>query len=345
MIFGAAAGVALSLLSPSVNPAALLDRPLEILLCALGAYYVGVVLHECGHLIAGFHAGFAFRHFVAGPCVWRRESDGIRFRFATARLLSGGQVAMAPESTERLRERFLEFISGGSIATAVLFLIPIVLPASLFTRCFLVVNVLLAASSWIPFTVNGRSTDARLFFGLLRAGPAADRLAAILYLLALDSRGTPPREWPADLVRQLEEETELTAHREIGLTFVYFCAMDRGDPERIAGALERVLAFAHQMHPDSRRAYFAEAAFVQGMFRKDAVRAREWLADARHVKGTLPREDWDCAALAGIAVAEGELGQARTQLKRSIAMLDRQPGHSGSVAACRACLASLLEVI
>ena len=116
----------------------------------------------------------------------------------------------------------------------------------------------------------------------------------------------------------------------------------RANPARIAEALERVLALAHQLNPDSRRAYFAEAAFVQGIFRKDASLARAWLDDARKVKGTLPKDDWDSAALAGIACAEGDAAQASAQLTRAIAMLDRQPGNSGSVAACRDALAALL---
>jgi hypothetical protein len=162
-----------------------------------------------------------------------------------------------------------------------------------------------------------------------------------LYLLAIDSRGVEPHDWPADSVGTLECDIGDSAYREIGLMFLYFCAMDTGDPARIAESLERVLALAHQMNPDSRRAYFAEAAFVQGMFRKDATLARAWLEDARKVKGTLPKDDWDCAALAGIACAEGDAAQASVQLTRAIAMLDRQPGSSGSVAACRGRLSAL----
>lgn len=310
-----------------------------------GVYYLAVLLHEVGHLIAGVAVGFAFRQFAVGPFVLTREIGGLRFHFATARLLGGGQVAMLPESTDGLRARFLQFIAGGPAITLLLFTVPFAFRGTLFSNCLLIVNLLIAVSSLIPYTINGRSTDAKLLLGLLRPGPAADRLATILYLLAIDSRGTPPREWPADSLNALERDGGNSAYCEVGMMFVYFGAMDTGEPARIAAALERVLALAYHMNPDSRRAYFAEAAFVQGIFRRDAALARAWLDDARHVKGTLPKDDWDSAALAGIACAEGDAAQASAQLTRAIAMLDRQPGTSGSVAACRGRLAALLAEV
>uniref|UniRef100_Q026R5 Peptidase M50 domain-containing protein n=1 Tax=Solibacter usitatus (strain Ellin6076) TaxID=234267 RepID=Q026R5_SOLUE len=343
MLIGGVAGALLVRWVPSIQPDFVLDHPLEFGLTLLAVYYLGVLVHELGHLAAGLGAGFAFRQFSVGPLVVYLEDGGLRLQFATARLLGGGQVMMVPESTERLRARFLRFIAGGPAATLLLFLIPLVWPMTWFTGSVLVLNTLLAFSSLLPYTINGRSTDAKLLLGLGKKGPAANRLATILYLLAIDSKGTAPRDWPADSLRALEGGGEDSPYREIGLMFVYFCAMDEGDPARIADALERVLATANKMNPDSRRAYFAEAAFVQGIFRKDAPLARAWLEDARKVKGTVPREDWDCAALAGIACAEGDTAQTCEHLTRAIAMLDRQPGTSGSVAACRERLAALRE--
>jgi hypothetical protein len=341
VFIGAAAGAMLFRWVPSIKPEFVLDHPSEFGLTLMAVYYLGVLVHELGHLAAGMGAGFAFRQFSVGPLVVYLENGGLRFQAAAARLLAGGQVMMVPESTERLRARFLRFIGGGPAATLLLFVIPLLWPTTLFTGSLLIVNTLIAFSSFLPYTINGRSTDAKLLLGLGRKGAAADRLATILYLLAIDSKGIAPRDWPPDSLSALEGGSDTSAYREIGLMFVYFCAMDEGDPARIADALERVLAVANKMNPDSRRAYFAEAAFVQGIFRKDAPLARAWLADARKVKGTLPREDWDCAALAGIASAEGDAAQTCAHLTRAIAMLDRQPGTSGSVAACRERLAAL----
>jgi hypothetical protein len=43
-------------------------------------------------------------------------------------------------------------------------------------------------------------TDAKVIQVLSRQGPAAERLAAILYLMALDGCGIEPSQWPSQVV-------------------------------------------------------------------------------------------------------------------------------------------------
>src|SRR5262249_9785365 len=149
---------------------------------------------------AGLAAGFSFRHFAVGPVTVTQEAVGLRLRFGAQRMFSGGQVMMSPESTGRLRGPFLQFIAGGPAATVLLFTLALWLPGGLFTNCLVIVNLMIAGNCLIPFTINGRSTDAKLIVGLARSGPSAERLATILYLLVLDSRGMAPRDWPAESV-------------------------------------------------------------------------------------------------------------------------------------------------
>ena len=208
----------------------------------------------------------------------------------------------------------------------------------MFTNCVLIVNLLVAVSSLLPYTINGRSTDAKLLLGLLRPGPAADRLATIL---------TRWRSIAADRAARLARrslnvlEGERASHCEIGLMFVYFCAMDGATRSGLRGS-ERVLALAHRMNPIRGRRITRRPPLCRGFSAGMRWWRAPWLDDARRVKGTLPKEDWDSAALAGIACAEGDAIHS-AQLTRAIAMLDRQPGTSGSVAACRGRLAALLQ--
>jgi hypothetical protein len=342
LLTGAAAGILVVRWAPSFDSGWLLRHPLGFGLTLLGVYYLAILLHESGHLAAGLCAGFSFRQFAVGPLVLNQESRGLRLQFSGDRFLAGGQVTMAPDTTGHLRLRFFQFFAGGPAVTLLLFALPLAFPRAVFANCLLIVNFLIAANSLLPFSINGRCTDGRLLLGLIRPGPAAERLAAILYLLVLDSRGVTPRDWPADSIRILERETGDPTYREIARMFAYFCALDGGEPEPIANALERILELADRIHPDSRRAWFAEAAFVQGIYRKDAPLARAWLEDARHVEGVIEKPDWESAALAGIACAEGNAAGTAAQLARAIAMLDRQPGTSGSLLACRSRLAALL---
>ena len=69
--------------------------------------------------------------------------------------------------------------------------------------------------------------------------------------------------------------------------------------------------------------------------------ARAWLEDARQIKGTTSEKGWDNFALTAIAIAEDHPDEAREYISNAIALLDRNPGHSGSIAAARARLVTL----
>jgi hypothetical protein len=124
---------------------------------------------------------------------------------------------------------------------------------------------------------------------------------------------------------------------------LYVHAADGGETGAMASALERVLSCTPRMRPDLRRLSFADAAFFNGVHRRNAVLALAWLEDARKVAGGAPLEDWDASALAAIALAEENWEEAGTQFRRAIARLDRQPGAHGSIVASRRRLAALAE--
>jgi hypothetical protein len=177
----------------------------------------------------------------------------------------------------------------------------------------------------------------------VRKGPAADRVAAILYLTALDATGVLPRQWPPAIGAKLDAVTKETALHSNGLFFLYIRARDGGSQEEIAGGLERMLACSAGMRADLRRVAFSESAFYQGFSRGSAEKARAWLEEARRVKGVVGRPDWDAGALAAIATAEGKAQEAQEQLARAVAFYDRYPGKSGSVAAARERLVALMD--
>ena len=104
-----------------------------------------------------------------------------------------------------------------------------------------------------------------------------------------------------------------------------------------------MLTNADGLCPDLRRTFFSEAAFFQGVYRKNPALARGWLADARKVKDRAALKGWDAAALAAIALAEGNIEDARAETRRAIAYLDGRPSTYGSVQAAHRRLAALAE--
>jgi hypothetical protein len=312
----------------------------------LPALFCGILAHELGHLTAGLMVGFEFRRILVGPWMLTRESRGWRLRFVPSRILGlSGYTLMTPRSSDDLARRFALFATGGPLVTLLLFVPVALLPWGPVTESLLFANLIMAVFSWLPLEIRGHYTDGKIIQILSRRGPAAERLAAVLYLMALDGRGVPPDQWPQQVVANLSAAGGDRAYRGGGRIYLHVYARATAQSNEVAAALERVLELADELRADLRQMYFAEAAHWQGTANRDAVLARAWLDDARAVKGAVTQKDWDAAALAAIALAEGNGPQFHEHLKRALAYLDRQPGPSGSVTASRARLEALSEML
>jgi len=340
LIIGGIIGATVALLLPRMLDEAT-SRPV-LLITMIAAYYLVVLVHECGHLCATSAAGFQFREIAVGPFLLARRTSGLRLRFLPGLMLAGGHVIGAPGSSDDLRRRFRMMVAGGPAATVLLFAVLAFSPLTAMTWSLWLWNAIVAASSWIPFYVSGTATDAKALLLLSSAGREGDWLAAILYIMAVDGQGVAPREWPTDVVAKLASDgASPPAATARYLTMVH--ALDTGGPERIAAALEDVLAASHKLRADLRRVCFSEAAFYQGAYARNAELARGWLEDARKVKGTTSEKGWEEGLLAAIAFAEGNEGEAGEHASAAIAYLDRWPAESGSVAAGKRRLARLIS--
>jgi hypothetical protein len=257
-------------------------------------------------------------------------------------MLMGGHVLASPRSSENLRQRFRIMLSGGPLATALVFVVLAFLPLTPFTWSLWLWNLIVAASSWIPFYLRGSVTDAKALLLLSRPGREGDWLAAILYIMAVDRQGVAPRDWPPEVVAQLASDgASPPAASARYLAMVH--ALDGDEPSRVAIALEAVLEASHKLRPDIRRVCFSEAAFYQGVTAGNAKLAREWLDDARRVTGAASEKGWDAGLLAAVATAEGNVAEAGKYAQAAIAYLDRWPGASGSVMAARNRLGQLIS--
>jgi hypothetical protein len=220
-------------------------------------------------------------------------------------------------------------------------LIP-VFPSNSVVRVLLYVGLFLTVMCCLPFTVRTQPTDAKSILLLIRKDQGAERLAAILYILALESQQVEPRDWPPELVDRLSIPTRDKPYLASAIFLRYACALDGGDVQRIAEAIERGLSIDNEAPPEIQRKFQVAASCFQGILRHNAELAQSWLESARAVKHTASRKDWDAKALAAIALARGDQAQARELLARHLAALDRLPP-SGSVAAERARTLNLMN--
>ena len=276
-----------------------------------------------------------------------RESGGYKFRFLPMRIVTcSGHTIMIPRTTTGLRSGFALFAAGGPVVTALLFIPVALLPWGMTASCLLAANIVLALFSWIPMTLAGTHTDGRLLRTLAGKGPASERLAAILYVTAIDNCGARPREWPREIVDCLAaaaSEAGNPVFRAEAAVLQLVHALDVGEIGAIAGALERLLSQDRHLRPALRRVCFSEAAFFQGVYRRQPVPAGEWLEDARKVKGAVAEKDWDSFAMGAVAFARQDWEEARRQFARAIAYLDRRAGNRGSLLAARGRVVALME--
>jgi hypothetical protein len=315
-----------------------------LLIGFLPAFYFAVLVHELGHVVAGLSAGLELRTLMVGAFLLTREARGWKVRFTPRRILAGGLAGLVPKSADRLTERYTRLVLGGPAASVLLLAITVILtvifPGSDGVRVLLFVNLFIVISASLPYTLRSHSSDAKVILLLIRKGPAAERLTAMLYILALDTQQIEPRDWPRELVEKMNIPTKDQAFLISAVSICYGDAMDSGDAERIAETIERALSVNHA-RPDVRRAFYLAASCFQSMFRNNLPLAEAWLEDARKVKGAISQKDWDSKALAGIALAKGEHAQARELLTRYLAVVDRLP-RTGALSADRARTIDLL---
>jgi hypothetical protein len=84
------------------------------ILLGLLAAWIAVVVHECGHLVAGLSAGWRFDLLVIGPLRLGRGPDGrVRLDWNRDIAMIGGAGGATPTRTTRLREAMAINAAGG----------------------------------------------------------------------------------------------------------------------------------------------------------------------------------------------------------------------------------------
>jgi hypothetical protein len=297
---------------------------------ALVVSYVGIAVHELGHVLGGVAARFRFHLYVAGPLRVERDEATGRLNVGLNRVVSlaGGIAAMLPTDTHDLRRRFAMVVAGGPLASFALALAawaPLALGASLPPMVDLVLGMTALISAGlgvvtiIPMRSGGFASDGGRLLRLVRGGPVAERESAMLPLIALSTAETPPREWPREMVEAVVALRDGSSDECVGNLMAYYRALDTGDVALAARRMERALETLDAVPPALAPSVHLEAAFFAA-HRGDAARAREHLARVTEKAYGVKPYDRDRAA-AAIAVAEGDLQLARELAERALAGL------------------------
>jgi hypothetical protein len=248
---------------------------------AVASLFVAIVIHEAGHAIGGWLAGFR----VHSIRVWRIQLEP-PFKVSTFRGASGGPsgwILATPGTTDRLAVRAGVMLFAGPAANLLTAAIlhaadPVsVSGAGTFLRALMLWSVLLGAINLLPLRTGPFFSDGHRLMILLFDRARGERWLALLKLSKDVFDGLDPQYLSdefLDVATAVKDESSdtLSAH-----AIAYSAAFSRGDNENAALHLETSLRFSARSSPGYQQALMADAAVFQGRRRGRADLAQAWL--------------------------------------------------------------------
>ena len=303
-----------------------------------------LAVHEFGHWVGGYIAGFRFFQFTLGPVKVVRTGQGLRLGVNDA-WLPFASVCAAPVDMCHLNRGCAMVSAAGPVANLLLagmlggpFLARIVLaprPEVLIRHVishwggeywFLAVceitfmSLAFGLVNLIPFHEAYYTSDGGRLLLLWRGGPKADRLAANIGVLAASMSGQRPREWDPGLIARGTRFADGSVEQGIACMFAYARALDVGDCEIAGVHLQQGRAILAKV-PFLKGVIGFEAAYFEARFGREPARARALLDSARR-----ENRDRDAHLVAEVAVllAEGRAAEARARVPEALAALRRE---------------------
>jgi len=258
-------------------------------------FALGVVVHELGHLLAGWLVGFHFTSFGIGPVALAIEHGRpkVRLRMGTS---YAGYVSMQVGAIRRLRRRFLIFIVGGPVANLLslpmtALMVNYVFPAwshswlSIPAGQFAEISLLLGILGFVPISDG---SDGQRISMLLGQPVAARRLMSFLALASQARNGIRPRLWRRSWLKAATQLQDGRKDEFYGKWMAYASANDAKDADLAAALLERCLELARPRSSVLLDTAIREAAVFSAWFRQDAKLAEKWLALLKHPRQVSP---------------------------------------------------------
>jgi hypothetical protein len=246
------------------------------------AAFISVLIHELGHLTAGWCVGFRFRSIAVAPFAIHLNHGKLSLRFRWPSITSSsGYAIMDVDTVLRLRRRLMLYIAAGPIAN--LITVPIALlftnhRFSSFATLLAIISILMSVMNLLPLPVSPTLfTDGFRFATLLKDRTRTRRLLSIYALGAQRRNGIPPKQWKETWLKAASAVCDGSVDDFWGNWFAYICCTSRGYDESGAVHLERCLRVSSSLEDNLRDLIAQEAAIFSAMVRRDAVLAEKWM--------------------------------------------------------------------
>jgi hypothetical protein len=268
----------------------------QISVIFVAAVFAAILVHELGHLLAGWIVGFHFNSIQVAWFSLMFEYGKLTFR-ARREPSAVGYAGIQIDRIYRLRRRLLFFVAGGPTASILSVVVTVVIvnvrdlhqswlatPAASFAF----VSLLASLVSLLPLTRRGHWSDGARLEMLLTSRDKARRWFCLAALANEHRSGKPPRLWNANWAKAAVSIRDNSMDEFSGRWLSYISVSDRKEADGAAAHLERCLELVGLVGEAMRDILTLEAAIFQAWFRDNADNSAKWLSQMKAPK-RLPR--------------------------------------------------------
>lgn len=286
-------------------------------LLLIPALYVGIAIHELGHLVAGRLVGLNAGGISVGPFVFAQSGKNWVIRFDRRRWF-GGFFKPLTNTIDCPLSRFAWLVAGGPIANLALATVCGVISVRgdgpwNWTGTLFWASVLLVVLAAVPYSSGLNKSDGARLWQLIHHPQQARRWIAVLALSSEETKGLRPREWNSELFNQILDVDPSASEYLYCHLFAYYRRIDEGREADALEHLEKVLATSARVGKPLRHALFLETAAASGIVRKSPKQARKWMERACKLR----RPESTDAVDASIAMCEGRYEEAASHWKKA----------------------------
>jgi hypothetical protein len=298
--------------------------PLGLLAIAL----LSILVHELGHVVAGWCMGLRFKAARIGPASLRIDCGQWKFRIHPR--LFHGYTLLSLDRIRRVRRRLVVSLIGSPLASVVSGALAIITAEIILARsdssgwtafldCYGVWSLFMGCVGAL-YLRDGYVTDGALLRALLFSRDEAKQLIAGYAMSTVKH----DRLFPPDYFRRWFRMASLPSRLENESYCANWLAYEKEQDVSIAAQrLERCLARSEQMDEDMRDGLVAEAAFFHAYRRNDLAKAEKWWSllafPSRHNRLSRIRVE------AGMAYARLEFERALGEVDRGLQLLGESP--------------------
>jgi hypothetical protein len=292
----------------------------------LVALVIGVIVHEVGHIVAGYLVGLRIARVHLGPLEIR---DYARPHVRLVWSLQAGVVLVPFDRTaalEPLRWGLIASTAAGPFMGIVLGAVMLAVAGGLrlteplsLPQAIGQVSLLLGLLNLLPIRGGEQLADGRRMFSLLLHNRESGHILAATLMMTEALSGRRPRDWDPALLRSMERMPDEVFAR----LCLYEAAIDRGEIEEGGRQLDAAVALRKEKWTSADAILFLEAAYYAARHRSDARAARALLglADGGGVVDYMRAR-----AEAAVLCAEGRALEGRQRAVAGLEALGRVRG-------------------